>query len=89
MASERSAPALFGPGCAAGLVLGALACVQMPALLLWLSAPMAVAGGAGWLLRWRGRPWAAIVLGRHGQHCTGIGRCTASCHPARRRRMCG
>ncbi len=33
MASERSAPALFGPGCAAGLVLGALACVQMPALL--------------------------------------------------------
>ena len=52
MVSERSAPALFGPGCAAGLVLGALACVQMPALLpLWLSVPMAVAGGAGWLQR--------------------------------------
>ncbi len=32
MASERSAPAPAGPGCA-GLVLGALACVQMPALL--------------------------------------------------------
>ena len=73
MVSERSAPALFGPGCAAGLVLGALACVQMPVLLpLWLSVPMAVAGGAGWLLRWRGRAWAAIVLGLawatlHGQ----------------------
>ena len=73
MVSERSAPALFGPGCAAGLVLGALACVQMPALLpLWLSVPMAVAGGAGWLLRWRGRTWAAVMLGLawatvHGQ----------------------
>src|SRR2546427_47008 len=64
MVPDRSAPALFGFGCAAGLVLGALACVQMPVLLpLWLSAPMAVAGASGWLLRWRGRAWAATLLG--------------------------
>ncbi len=86
MASERSAPALFGPGCAAGLVLGALACV-MPALLpLWLSAPMAVAGGAGWLLLARrpglqslGLAWATLHghWALHGQL------------PPARRRMCG
>ncbi len=64
MVPDRSAPALFGFGCAAGLVLGALACVQMPMLLpLWLSVPMAVAGASGWLLRWRGRAGAAILLG--------------------------
>lgn len=73
MVAERSAPPLLGSGCAAGLVLGALACVQLPVLLpLSLSAPMAVAGVAGWLLRWRGRAWAAVLLGLawatvHGQ----------------------
>ncbi|HHA2718466.1 TPA: ComEC/Rec2 family competence protein, partial [Stenotrophomonas maltophilia] len=64
MVPDRSAPALFGFGCAAGLVLGALACVQMPMLLpLWLSVPMAIAGVGGWLLPWRGRAWAAALLG--------------------------
>ncbi|HDX0839733.1 DNA internalization-related competence protein ComEC/Rec2 [Stenotrophomonas maltophilia] len=64
MVPDRSAPALFGFGCAAGLVLGALACVQMPMLLpLWLSVLMAIAGAGGWLLPWRGRAWAAALLG--------------------------
>ncbi|MBH1430887.1 DNA internalization-related competence protein ComEC/Rec2 [Stenotrophomonas maltophilia] len=73
MTSERSAPPLFGAGCAAALVAGALACVQMPVLLpLWLCVPMAIAGVAGWLLRWHGRRWAAAVFGLawaalHGQ----------------------
>ena len=64
MISERAASPLFGAGCAAGLVLGALACVQMPMLLpLWLCAPLAVAGAVGWLWRWRGRAWAAALFG--------------------------
>lgn len=64
MISERAASPLSGAGCAAGLVLGALACVQMPMLLpLWLCAPLAVAGAVGWLWRWRGRAWAAALFG--------------------------
>ncbi len=64
MVSERSAPPLFGGGSATGLVLGALACMQLPVLLpLWLCAPLAVAAGAGWLARWRGRGWAMAVFG--------------------------
>lgn len=64
MVSERSAPPLFGGSSATGLVLGALACMQLPVLLpLWLCAPLAVAAGAGWLARWRGRGWAMAVFG--------------------------
>ncbi|ALA81953.1 DNA internalization-related competence protein ComEC/Rec2 [Stenotrophomonas maltophilia] len=64
MVSERSAPPLFGGGSATGLVLGALACMQLPVLLpLWLCAPLAVAAGACWLARWRGRGWAMAVFG--------------------------
>ncbi|CCP10855.1 ComE operon protein 3 [Stenotrophomonas maltophilia SKK35] len=64
MVSERSAPPLFGGGSAAGLVLGALACMQLPVLLpLWLCAPLAVTAVAGWLARWRGRGWAMAVFG--------------------------
>ncbi|MDZ5815610.1 DNA internalization-related competence protein ComEC/Rec2 [Stenotrophomonas maltophilia] len=64
MVPERSAPPLFGGGSATGLVLGALACMQLPVLLpLWLCAPLAVAAGACWLARWRGRGWAMAVFG--------------------------
>jgi competence protein ComEC len=69
-------------------VLGALACVQMPVLLpLWLSVPMAIAGAGGWLLRWRGRAWAAALLGLAWATVHGHWVLQASCHPARRRRM--
>lgn len=73
MVPERTFPPLLDAGCAAGLVLGALACVQMPVLLpLWLCAPLAVAAAAGWLRRWRGRVAAAALFGvawaaLHGQ----------------------
>ncbi|HEL3778749.1 DNA internalization-related competence protein ComEC/Rec2 [Stenotrophomonas forensis] len=64
MAPEHSASPLFGAGSAAGLVLGALACMQLPVLLpLWLCAPLAVAAVAGWLARWRGRGCAMAVFG--------------------------
>ena len=64
MATKRSTPPVFGVGCAAGLVLGALASVQMPVLPTpWLCAPLAVASGTGWLLHWRGRAWAAALFG--------------------------
>lgn len=73
MVAGRSAAPLFGRRCAAALVLGALACVQLPELPpLWLCGALAVAGLAGWLLRWRGRAAAMVVLGMawaalHGQ----------------------
>ena len=64
MVAERSAPPALGRGCIAGLVLGALACVQLPVLLpLWLCLPLCLAGGAGWTLRWRGRAVAAALFG--------------------------
>ncbi|HDS1030526.1 TPA: DUF4131 domain-containing protein, partial [Stenotrophomonas maltophilia] len=64
MVAERSAPPALGRGCIAGLVLGALACVQLPVLLpLWLCLPLCLAGSAGWVLRWRGRAVAAALFG--------------------------
>lgn len=64
MVVERSAPPLFGSGCAAGLVLGALACVQLPVLPpLWLCMPLAIASATGWIVPWRGRAWAAALFG--------------------------
>lgn len=64
MVAERSAPPLFGSGCAACLVLGALTCVQLPVLPpVWLCVPLAIASVAGWIVPWRGRAWAAALFG--------------------------
>uniref|UniRef100_UPI0028A6D006 hypothetical protein n=1 Tax=Diaphorobacter nitroreducens TaxID=164759 RepID=UPI0028A6D006 len=64
MAVDHSGATVLGCGCAAGLVLGALACVQLPALPpLWLCAVAAVGGLCGWILRWRGRVPAAALFG--------------------------
>ena len=53
---------LLGPGCAAALVVGATACVQLPALpaqaVAWVGL---IAGLATWLLRWRHR-WLGLLL---------------------------
>lgn len=64
MAVDRSGATVLGGGCAAGLVLGALACVQLPTLPpLWLCAVAAACALCAWILRWRGRVPAAALFG--------------------------
>lgn len=72
MAADRILPPLLGPGCAAALVLGALACVVSPRLLpLWSSAVLAVLSVMGWVLPWRGRVLAATLFGLAWTSCHG------------------
>ena len=53
---------LLGPPCAAALVLGATACVQLPALPVQAVAWVGVSAGlATWLMRWRHR-WLGLLL---------------------------
>lgn len=63
---------LLGPACAAGLVLGALACVLLPALPpRWLCVGLALLALPGWAWRWRGRAAAAAVFGLAWAGCHG------------------
>ncbi|MGE6332649.1 DNA internalization-related competence protein ComEC/Rec2 [Stenotrophomonas sp. NPDC077659] len=63
---------LLGPACAAGLVLGAQACVllpQLPAYLLCIG--LALLALVGWAWPWRGRALAAAVFGMAWAGCHG------------------
>ncbi|MEX0179511.1 MULTISPECIES: DNA internalization-related competence protein ComEC/Rec2 [unclassified Stenotrophomonas] len=72
MDADRTLSPLLGPACAAALVIGALACVLLPALPpLWASAPAAAVAALGWGLRWRGRTAAALLFGLAWTSCHG------------------
>lgn len=72
MAATAPSSPLLGPGCAAALVLGALACMAAPVLPpLWLGMVLGAVALAGWLLRWRGRIVAAAVFGLAWAACHG------------------
>ncbi|AWH21016.1 DNA internalization-related competence protein ComEC/Rec2 [Stenotrophomonas sp. ZAC14D2_NAIMI4_6] len=72
MAATVPPSACLGPGCAAALVLGVLACSAASALLpVWLGMLLVVVALPGWLLRWRGRVVAAAVFGLGWATCHG------------------
>ena len=72
MAANVPLSACLGPGCAAALVLGVLACSAASVLLpMWLGVLLVVVALSGWLLRWRGRVVAAAVFGLGWATCHG------------------
>lgn len=72
MAAPRTVPLLLGPACAAGFVLGALACLQLSALpSLRLCASATLLAVLGWGLRWRGRALGAALCGLAWTACHG------------------
>ncbi|MEG0184835.1 MAG: DNA internalization-related competence protein ComEC/Rec2 [Stenotrophomonas sp.] len=72
MAADQTPPSLLGPACAAGLVVGALACVLLPVLPpVWLCVSAASAAAVAWVTRWRGRAMAALLFGLAWTGCHG------------------
>lgn len=72
MAADRCPTPVLGPACAAALVLGALACTQLPQLLPPLPAALLAGSAAlGWGLPWRGRVLAAALFGLAWATCHG------------------